>query len=143
MGHIALGVAFEDMNLIGSQAIAADNSTGQLGYRVGYNGSAPSVTQATSKATGVTINNALGKIVMNNAALAASAAVKFTVSNSLVTPGDVPVVAIASGGTSGAYSIDCSAVGTGSFDITIQNISAGSLSEAVVVSFALIQAIAL
>jgi len=140
MASNALGVAYEDQNLIGSKIVAVDNYTGQLGYRVGS--SVPSVTQATSKTTGVTLNNAMGKVVMNNAALAASAAVKFTVTNSLVTTGDVPVVAIASGGTSGSYSIDCSAVANGSFDVTLQNISGGSLSEAVVVSFALIQAVA-
>jgi hypothetical protein len=142
MSHKALGVAFEDDSLIGSQTIAVSNS-GRLGYSVGLNGTVPSVTQATSKSTGVTINASIGQVVMNNAALAAGASVKFTVTNSDCFLGDVPIIIMASGGTSGDYSLDCTAVANGSFDVTVQNISAGSLSEAVVVSFAIIHAIPL
>jgi hypothetical protein len=80
---------------------------------------------------------------MNNAALAAGAAAHFTVTNSDCFLGDVPIIIMASGGTSGDYSLDCTAVANGSFDVTVQNISAGSLSEAVVVSFAIIHAIPL
>jgi len=143
MSHNAIGVAYEDQNLIGSQTVAVDNSTGQLGYRIGYNGTVPSVTQATSKSTGVTLNNNIGKITMNNAALANATAVKFTVTNSNVTVGDVPSVAIVSGGTSGDYLVSVGAVATGSFDVVLYNVSGGSLSEAVVIGFANIQAIAL
>jgi hypothetical protein len=143
MSHKALGVAFEDDNVLGSQFIGATNTGGKLGYAIGLNATVPSVTQATSKATGVTLNYSMGQVVMNNAALAAGAAVKFTVTNSQCALGDVPVIVMASGGTSGDYSLDCTAVAAGSFDVTVQNISAGSLSEAVVVSFALIHAIPL
>lgn len=141
MGHKAIGVAFEDQTILGSPAVGADSNTGQLGYNVGYGGSVKTVTQATNKSTGVTLNANMGSITMNNAALAAGAAVKFTVTNSQVTAGDIPVVAIVSGGTSGDYHASVNAVGSGSFDVVLQNISAGSLSEAVVIGFALIQAI--
>jgi hypothetical protein len=142
MSHKALGVAFEDDSLIGSAVIAPAN-TGRLGYSVGIGNSVPGVVQATSKSTGVTVNGSMGQITMNNAALAAGAAVKFTVTNSMISVGDVPNVIMSSGGTSGDYSMDVTAVTNGTFDITIQNISAGSLSEACVLNFAIIHALSL
>lgn len=108
------------------------SGTAGIGYAAGSGGT---VTQATSKSTGVTLNKIGGAITTHNAALAAAAEVKFTVTNSTVTATDVPMVAIKSGGTSGSYLISVSAVATGSFDITISNASAGSLSEALVISF--------
>lgn len=114
-------------------------ATGKIGY---VDGDGSTVTQATNKTTGVTINALCGTITMNNAALAAAAEAAFTVTNSKVSATDVPVVAIKSGGTTGSYMICVSAVAAGSFDITIGNVSAGSLSEAVVISFAIIKATA-
>jgi hypothetical protein len=98
----------------------------------GYGGT---VTQATNKSTGVTINKQFGQITTHAAALAAAAEVKFTVTNNQVSASDVPFVAIKSGGTSGSYLIAVSAVADGSFDITITNASAGSLSQAIVINF--------
>lgn len=93
------------------------------------------VTQATSKSTGVTINKCVGQITTHNAALAAGAEVTFTVTNNTVAAADIPVVAIASGGTAGSYLIGVSAVAAGSFSITISNVSTGSLSQALVINF--------
>lgn len=109
--------------------------TGGLNVGSADNGT---VTQITSKATGVTLNKLTGQITMHAAALAAAAEVTFTVTNSTVTAGDVVVVNIASVGTSGSYLTGVSAVAAGSFDITLANVSAGSLSEAVVLNFAVI-----
>lgn len=103
-----------------------------FGYSLGAGGS---VTQATNKGTGVTLNTVCGGIVMNNAELAAAAEVKFTVTNSVVAAEDVIVVCIRATGTSGAYLVSVSAVAAGSFDITLANLSAGALSEAVVLNF--------
>lgn len=115
------------------------SGTAGIGYATGAGGT---VTQATNKTTGVTIDKTTGTITMNNAALAAAAEAKFTVTNSTVAATDVPVVAIKSGGTSGSYMICVSAVAAGSFDITISNVSGGSLSEAIVVSFVIIKGVA-
>jgi len=95
----SIGVAFEDQDLKSSSNIYALAGTGQIGYNTGSSSTAPStVTQATSKSTGVTINASVGQIVTNNAALAAAAEVAFVVTNSAISAYDVPVVAIASGG---------------------------------------------
>ncbi len=109
-----------------------------IGYSTGVGGS---VTQATNKSTGVTLSTICGRITMNGAALSAAAEVTFTVTNTLVAATDVIVVNHASGGTSGAYLVVISAVAAGSFNITVSNASGGSLSEAIVLQFAVIKAV--
>jgi len=136
----SIGVAFEDQDLKGSATIYALAGSGQLGYNTGSSTTAPStVTQATSKSTGVTINASVGQIVTNNAALAAGVEVAFIVTNSAVSAYDVPIVALASGATTaGTYLLSVAAVAAGSFTVVISNASAGSLSEALTLNFALI-----
>ena len=51
------------------------------------------------------------------------------------------VVSVASGGTANAYEANVTAVAAGSFTITVQNITAGSLSEAPVINFAIIKGV--
>ena len=136
----SIGVAFEDQDLKGSSTIYALAGSGQLGYNTGSSTTAPStVTQATSKSTGVTINASVGQIVTNNAALAAATEVAFVVTNSAVSAYDVPIVALASGATTaGTYLLSVAAVAAGSFTVVISNASTGSLSEALTLNFALI-----
>ena len=98
------------------------------------------VTQATDKATGVTLNQPSGQITMNGAALAAAAEVSFTVTNDKVTADDVIVVNHASAGTAGSYFIEANNIDNGSFAITVGNTSVGSLSEAIVLHFVVIRA---
>lgn len=93
------------------------------------------VTQATNKSTGVTLNAASGQITMNNAALADGAEVTFTVANSEVSATDVVVVNHGSAGTAGAYVVQANTLAAGSFKITVGNVSGGSLSEAIVLNF--------
>jgi hypothetical protein len=99
------------------------------------------VTQATNKATGVQIDRRAGSITMNNAALAAAAEVGFTVTNSEVAATDVVAVCIASGATAASYTVNVDAVAAGSFKITVGNVSAGSLGEAIVLNFAVIKVV--
>ena len=93
------------------------------------------VTQATNKSTGVTLNTESGQITMNNAALAAAAEVSFTVTNSEIAATDVVVVNHGSAGTAGSYLVGVAAIAAGSFGITVTNVSGGSLSEAIVINF--------
>jgi hypothetical protein len=98
------------------------------------------VTQATNKTTGVTLNNRAGTITTNNAALAAAAEATFTVTNSTVAATDVIACSVVSGGTSGEYLAHTSAVAAGSFDITLANMSAASASDAVLINFVVLGA---
>lgn len=108
------------------------------GLAIGYT-TGSSVTQATSKATGVTINAAAGAITMNDAALAAGAEVSFAVTNDKVTASDVVVVNHASAGTAGSYLVQANTLAAGSFAITVSNVSAGSLGEAIVLNYVVIK----
>lgn len=107
----------------------------QLGYATGAQGT---VTQATDKSTGVTLNKSAGRITMNNASLASNTAVSFTLTNSLISANDVIILNVSGGGTAGAYTTYVSSMTTGSAVLTLRNLSAGSLSEAVIVNYAII-----
>ena len=120
-------------------SVKATVPTGGLGYGTGAGGT---VTQATSKSTGVTLRHVCGQITMNNAALAALTAVSFTLTNTNIATTDVVVVNIASGGTVGDYMVTVNSVGSGSCQITVYNITAATpLSEALVLNFAVIKAV--
>lgn len=110
---------------------------GGIGYGAGSGGL---VTQATSKSTGVTLNKVSGQITMNAEALDANTPVFFLVTNSAITATDNVVVNLKGGyATYGTYDVKAEGIAAGSFVITLRNISAGSLSEAVVLSFAIIR----
>ena len=93
------------------------------------------VTQATSKATGVTLNAASGQITMDDAQLNAGVEVSFAVTNSEIAATDVVVVNHGSAGTAGSYLAQANTIAAGSFAITVTNVSAGNLSEAIVLNF--------
>lgn len=112
--------------------------TGGLGYGTGAGGT---VTQITSKATGVTLNKVCGQVTMQAAALAAGAKVSFVVTDSACAATDIPSVAVVSGGTANAYRASVTAVAAGSFTVTVENITAGSLSEAPVIGFSIGKAV--
>lgn len=116
--------------------VRGGSATVPNGYTAGTGGT---VTQITSKATGVTLNKVTGQITMNNANLNAGAYVSFVVTNSAVAAIDVIKVVVASGGTANAYIASVTAVAAGSFTITLQNITAGNLAEAPVLSFVVVK----
>ena len=109
--------------------------TDELGYAATAQGT---VTQATNKGTGVTLNKSAGKITMNAALLGAGASVTFTLTNSTISTNDVIIVNVSGGGTAGAYWPYVSSMASGSAVIGIWNSTAGALSEAVVLNFAII-----
>jgi len=105
----------------------------------GYStGAGATVTQATSKATGVTINAVTGQITMNNATLVSAATVAFTVTDSAIGANDNVVINHKSGGTLGSYSVKVYGVAAGSFTVAVKNESGGSLSEALLLQFSII-----
>jgi hypothetical protein len=129
----------------GNEKVRIDNSgnmtvsvaTGGLGYGTGAGGT---VTQATSKSTAVTLNKPTGQITMNNAALAANSSVGFTLNNSLLGAADILLVSLVSTGLANVanYRVRASSA-SGVSIVILENVSAGSLSEAVVVNFAIIK----
>ena len=125
----AIGVAYSDPEFTTCYV------SEELGYAAAAQGA---VTQATSKSTAVTLNKSMGKITMNNAALAGGSTALFTLNNSTIGDNDVVVASIAGGATAGAYWPFVSDKATGSATIGLYNNSGGSLSEAVVVNFVVI-----
>lgn len=111
----------------------------KLGYATGAGGT---VTQATNRTTGVTLNTLAGQITTNNASLAAEASAAFTVTNSKVVATDVVNVCIASGSNGGNTDLVVSAVAAGSFDIKVanNNAAAGTAETgAIVINFVVIK----
>ena len=128
----SIGIAYLDQDIIGAQYIFSNE---QIGYGTAAQGT---VTQATDKSTGVTLNKSSGRITMNNAALASNTAASFTLTNNLISTNDVIITNVSGGGTAGAYTTYVSSMTAGSAVITLRNLSAGSLSEAVIVNYAII-----
>lgn len=112
-------------------------NTDKTGYITGEGGT---VTQATSKSTGVTLDKKCGQITLNGAALAANTTVSFTLTNSTIAATDLLVLNHVSAGTAGSYALNAQA-GAGSASINVRNITSGSLSEAIVIGFAVIKAV--
>jgi hypothetical protein len=127
---LATGVA-----LAGAGAITS--SGGGIGYATGAGGT---VTQGTSRTTGVTLNKFCGTITMFSAAQASQAAVTFTMTNSFIAATDyIDLQHI--GATNGGcwnFSVVCAA---GSVAITVLNVSAGSITEATPLLFVITKAV--
>jgi predicted ThiF/HesA family dinucleotide-utilizing enzyme len=130
---ISIGVAYLDQEIVGSDRILTDR---ELGYTAAAQGT---VTQATSKSTAVTLNKSAGVITMNNASLATATNATFTLNNNLISANDTVILTISGGQTTpGSYNVFANSLAAGSVSITLRNISGGSLSEAIVINFALI-----
>ena len=122
------------LSTTGNQVISG---TGKQGYATGSGGT---VTQLTSKATGVTLSKSTGQITLDGAALAASTTVSFTLTNTVIEAGDILLMNHISAGTAGSYLLNAQSA-AGSASINVRNISLGSLSEAIVIAFAVIKAV--
>lgn len=131
-----IGVAYSDQDISGSSFIYVDD---ELGYTAAARGT---VTQATDKSTAVTLNKSAGTVTMNNAALGATTSVTFTLNNNKISAGDAVILSIVGGtATAGTYTLWVTGLTAGAATITLRNISAGSLSEAVVFNFVVLHAL--
>lgn len=101
----------------------------------GLFGLSASVTQATSRTTGVTANGLSGSITLVSAAGSTTPA-SFTVTNSSVASGDTVVVSQQSG--TDLYTISVTAVAAGSFQIT-SNTKSGTTTETPVFNFTVLK----
>jgi len=120
-----------------TNAINSSSATGGIGYTTGAGGT---VTQATSKATGVTLSKVCGTITTHAASLAANTAVSFVLTNSVLAATDNMILNIV-GGTNGAYCLGLDAVAAGSCTITLRNLTAGAIAEAVTIRFTILNSV--
>lgn len=127
--------------IVVDKGITSSSVSAGIGYATG---AGSTVTQATNRTTGVTINAICGAITTNNTSLAAEASAAFTVTNSSVAIGDVVVVSQRSGANGGATDVYVSTVAAGSFAITVMNNNAAAGTAetgAIIINFAVIKAV--
>jgi hypothetical protein len=129
----AIGVA-TGTSLTATGVIASTGTAG-VGYATGAGGT---VTQGTSRTTGVTLNKTSGAITLFSAAGSATAAT-FTVTNSTVAATDVIILNQKSG--TDLYDLMVTAVAAGSFNITFRT-TGGTTTETPVFNFAVIKGVA-
>lgn len=126
-------------SVVASFGVYSANATSGIGYSTGAGGT---VTQATSKTTGVTLNKVCGTITTAADSLAATTAATFTVTNSAVAINDVIVVNLRSGYTNHAdYEVTVGGNAAGSFVVTIYNRTAAALAQALVLNFVVLKSV--
>lgn len=117
-------------------AITSSSATAGIGYATGAGGT---VTQITSRTTGVTLNNVSGNIVLVSAAGSATP-FSFTLTNSAIAAGDVVIISQKSGTDKYTTQV-VTAVAAGSCQITLANAS-GTTTEQPVFNFVVIKGVA-
>jgi len=126
----------ERMRIDTSGNVLAVSAGGSLGYGAGAGGT---VTQATSKSTAVTLNKPTGQITMHSASLAANTAVSFQFNNSLLSGADLVVMNIYNNATTNAYLLQVQDIRSGYCTVSLRNLTAGALAEAVMFQYAIIK----
>jgi len=126
--------ATERMRIDSSGNVLVTSAAG-LGYGTGSGGT---VTQATSKSTAVTLNKPTGRITTAADALSSNTTVAFTFTNSLIAATD-NILFTFSDGNGYQYNVWAYNVLAGSCTVALRNITAGSLSQALPINFAIIK----
>lgn len=114
---------------------------GPLGYGTGNGGT---ITQATNKSTGVTLDKVCGTITTANESVAVGSSKTFVLTNAFIAATDMIRVIHKAGGTLGAYVISANKILAGSCQITIYNPGAnggGTLSEVIDLTFVVFKAV--
>lgn len=128
--------SFSMLNGTVAGTLSLTGASSTLGYGTGAGGT---VTQATSKSTAVTLNKPCGRITMNAESLAAGATVSFRVNNSVVADVSNVVLALRYTGLAlGSYTAQVEAIGTGFFDVSLKNNTAGALAYGVLLVFSVL-----
>jgi len=130
------GVVSSTGNVLTSAGnVLVTGGVGGVGYTSGAGGT---VSQATNKATGVTLNKQSGAITMQATNLAAATIVSFVLTNSTIGANDLLLLQHQSGGTLGSYTLNAACAG-GSATIYVRNNTSGGLAEALVLRYAVIK----
>jgi len=115
----------------------------KCGTSTSTDGETNSTAQTTNKSAAVTSvsNKKYGTLIMNNASLPAHTAVSFDFNNTSIAATDLVVLNHDSVGTLGNYALNARAE-DGKVTISITNLTASALTDAVVLRFAVIKATA-
>jgi hypothetical protein len=143
-GNVSIQAAGSNVELVvtstGANVTGTLTSTGKIGYASGS-----SVTQLTSRGTGVTINTLAGTIITTSVAMAASEIDTFGVTNSAVDPNNDIVLAQIVSPNQGTYNCIANPAVIGGFNpgffLNIVNISGFTTSdETITIRFMVIKA---
>lgn len=127
--------------IVSTLGVTSSSATAGIGYATGAGGT---VTQITSRITGVTINKTSGTITTDTTSLAAEVSAAFIVTNSTVAIGDVIVLSQRSGAVGLMTDLSVSTVTAGSFTINVMNNNAAAgIAEtgAIIINFAVVKAV--
>jgi hypothetical protein len=133
-GTLGPALTVTGLNSVAAGGLTSASATAGIGYSTGAGGT---ITQATSRATGVTVNKATGAITLVSAAGSATPAT-FTVTDSAVAATDVIVLNQKSG--TDKYVLLVTAVAAGSFDVTAYT-TGGTTTEQPVINFAVLKGV--
>jgi hypothetical protein len=120
-------------------------ATSTLGYTTGSGGT---ISQSGTKNSTVTLNKTTGQITLENSSLSDGAVAGFKFNNSTIAATDVVIVNVASGDAAiagsgpGNYIVGVGAVSAGSCDIVVHCVNGSSLTENLVLNFAVIKSVA-
>jgi hypothetical protein len=121
-------------------SLAVTGAVTSSGAGIGYvSGAGGTVTQGSSRTTGVTLSKLSGTITMFSSAVAAAASSTFTWTNTFITATDIVIMEHNS--TTNPACWKCEVIcGAGTATVVVKNISAASITEATPLKFIVIKA---
>lgn len=100
------------------------------------------VTQTTSRTTGVTLNAPCGQITLVSGAIAGLSSQEFTLTNSYIAATDVVLVTFGSGLTGTTYDVTVTATAAGSCKISVHNVNnTATPTDTPVINFAVFKGV--
>lgn len=114
---IDINITPKGTGAIKSTNVLADSS---IGFTTGNGGT---VTQLTSRTTGVTLNAPSGQITLVSGSISGLSSQEFTLTNSYIAATDVVLVSFASGLTAATYDVTVTATAAGSCKISVHNVN--------------------
>ena len=132
-------VQFNDNGTTGAAALGCDATTKTFGY-VSHGGT---ITQQTSKSTGVTLDRVTGEIITTNDTMAADSYVQFVLTNNTIEANDILIMNYKDGENSTinvSYVLNAVCL-AGSAKIGIRNVNTVSRSDAIKIQFAVIKSL--
>lgn len=114
-------------------------ATEDIGFTTGNGGT---VTQITSRTTGVTLNAPTGQITLVAASIPGLDSQEFTLTNSYIAATDIVLVTFASGLTADHYDVTVTATAAGSCKISIHNVNnSATPTDTPVINFAVFKGV--
>jgi hypothetical protein len=122
-------------------SLAATGAVTSSGAGIGYaTGAGGTVTQGSSRTTGVTLSKLCGTITMFSAAVAAAASSTFTLTNTFIAANDI--LKVTHNSATNPCCWICEAIcAAGSASIIVKNVSAASITEATPLKYVLIKGV--